>query len=147
MKKKVDWTKKPEIRWEKRLCPICNEPTGEMSRCHDPNSKRIFDSADEDSPFPKTIEVNGDILPLFSPQCAFRKINDFMVFVNFPITYDMADSLGSIDGVEKILVKSPYRMFVTIAEQFDETQIKQQFNKAYRDHISEKAQENEDKDS
>jgi hypothetical protein len=36
---------------------------------------------------------------------------------------------------------------VTIAEQFDETQIKQQFNKAYRDHISEKAKENEDKDS
>ena len=70
-----------------------------------------------------------------------------MVFVNFPITYDMADSLGSIDGVEKILVKSPYRMFVTIAEQFDEAQIKQQFNKAYRDHISEKAQENENKGS
>jgi hypothetical protein len=59
----------------------------------------------------------------------------------------MADALGSIDGVEKIIVKSPYRMFVTIAEQFDEPQIKQYFNKCYRDHVLEKANENENQSS
>lgn len=135
MKKKVDWTKKPEIRWEKRLCPICNEPTGEYSKCHDPSTKKVFENDGESDGFPKTIEINGEILPLFSPQCAFRKSNEFIVFLNYPITYSLANELSEIDGVERICVKSPYRMNVVIAEQFSEANVKAAFNKVYRDHI------------
>jgi hypothetical protein len=143
MVKNTDWLKKPEIRWEKRLCPICNEPTGEYSKCHDPGTKKIFEGLfDEDSSFPKTIEINGEILPLFSPQCAFRKSNEYIVFVNYPITVEMVELLGAIDGVEKILVKSPYRMNIVIAEQFDESLIKTAFNKNYKDLITRKIKEN-----
>jgi hypothetical protein len=139
MIKNIDWSKKPEIRWEKRLCPICNEPTGEYSKCHDPSTKKLFDGQfDEDSGFPRTIEVNGEILPLFSPQCAFRKSNEYIVFVNYPITVEMINVFGAIDGIERILVKSPYRMNVVIAEQFDEASIKLTVNKSYKDFITKK---------
>jgi hypothetical protein len=134
--KNVDWNKEPEIRWERKVCPICHGPTGDESNCHlkDPGSDSsgsIDDLIDT-----KTIEVNGELFPIFNKQCFYRKRNDFLVFTNYPISNGMANQLAAVDGIDAIVIRTPYRMDVTIAEQFDNSHVKNIFNKNYRSFIN-----------
>jgi len=134
--KNVDWSKEPEIRWEKKLCPLCHGPTGEESVCHSRDISSDILNSVEDPLDTKTIEVNGELFPIFNKQCFYRKRNDYLVFTNYPISNALANSLGAVDGIENIIIRSPYRLDVTIAEQFDSVQVKNLLNKSYRVFIN-----------
>jgi len=135
--KNVDWSKEPEIRWEKKICPICHGPTGESGNCHSKEINADVLNSIDDPLETKTIDVNGELFPIFSKQCYYRKKNDYLVFANYPISNALATTLGSVDGIDNIILRSPYRMDVTIADQFEWVQVKNIFNKSYRDFINE----------
>ena len=139
MRKKIDWLKKPEILWEKKQCPFCREPTGSSSNCFKPEFEK---DKDDDIFVTKTMEMGGEIYSLFSKQCYFRKNNEFIVYVNFPISAPLCMILGAIEGVEKIKVITAYRMSIIIAEQFEEMVVVQTINKEYRSFINECAEKN-----
>jgi hypothetical protein len=133
--KDVEWSKEPEIRWEKRLCPVCNEPMGESSQCYNiDTSVEVVNGEEEHSA--KTIEVNGELFPIFSKQCFYRKTNEFWVHTNYPISVPLANSIGSIEGVDSMVIRSPYKCSIVIAEQFDEVIVRTAVNKKYREFIN-----------
>lgn len=140
MRKNIDWSKKPEILWEKKQCPVCGEPTGSSSNCFQPKFEK--NKEEEDLFVAKTIEIEGEVHGLFSKQCYFRKNNEFIAYTNFPISAPMCLILGAIEGVEKIKVVTVYRMSIIIAEQFDETTVIQSINKEYRTFINQHIEKN-----
>tara|TARA_R100000479_G_scaffold30479_1_gene12220 strand:- start:213 stop:656 length:444 start_codon:yes stop_codon:yes gene_type:complete len=137
--KNVDWSKKPSIRIEKVLCPICSKPTGPDSNCYsmeiDRDSKN--QNQEEEKFMLKTIEINGEMCPIMSPQCYYRANNDYYGYVNYPISAPLIDQLSSIDGLEKIIVKSAYKFRFTIADQFRDALILDAVKKEFHDVINE----------
>lgn len=135
--KKIDWSKEPEIRWEKKQCPICHGPTGDSSSCYNfsPNAEMI--SSREELLESKTIEVNGELFPIYSKQCYFRKSNSYLVYANYVMSAPLTTVLASIDGVDAITVRTVYSIEILIADQFDDNEVKLAFNQAYRDFINE----------
>jgi hypothetical protein len=134
--KSVDWTKEPEIRWERRICPICHEPMGENSQCFNIDSPREIVNGEDDSIGAKTIEINGELFPIFAKQCYFRKTNEYFVVMNYPISAPLSTLIASIEGVEMFIVKSAYKCSIIIADQFDEAVVKSAVNKKYREFIN-----------
>jgi hypothetical protein len=134
--KKVDWTKEPEIRWEKKICPICREPTGESSMCYNMLDRSGDMIGGPEEIEAKTVEVNGELFPLFSQQCYYRTNNDYWVFFNYPVSIALVNVIAEIEGVESVIVRSPYKITVTIGEQFDDTQVRASINKKYREFIN-----------
>lgn len=134
--KNVDWTKEPEIRWEKRLCPICHESTGENSQCFNMDSPVGIVNNDGDGGSSKTIEVNGELFPVFSKQCYYRKSNEFWVMTNYPISIPLVNVLSAIEGIDSIVIRSAYKCSVVIADQFDDIIVKNAINKRYREFIN-----------
>ncbi len=135
IRKDIDWSVVPEIRWEKVLCPFCGSPTGPSSKCFDLDPE-IDKSAGEDRSMVRTIEVGGEMLPIFSTQCAFRKSNDYYFYVNYPLSHPLVSEIGSVHGLEKLVVQSPYKGKITIADQFDEQAILQKTEEVYRTYIN-----------
>jgi hypothetical protein len=84
----------------------------------------------------KTVEVNGELFPLFSQQCYYRTNNDYWVFFNYPVSIALVNVIAEIEGVESVIVRSPYKITVTIGEQFDDTQVRASINKKYREFIN-----------
>ena len=134
--KSVDWTKEPEIRWEKRLCPICNEPSGEKSNCFKIETDVDVINSQDESTTPRTLEVNGELYPVFSKQCYFRKNNEFWFYTNYPISMPMVTVISSVEGVETLVIRTPYKASVVIADQFDEIVVKNEVNRKYRSFIN-----------
>ena len=134
--KVVDWSKEPEIRWEKRLCPICHEPMGEKSQCNIIEDSVELVNSNEEGGHSKTIDINGELFPVFSKQCYYRKMNEFWIFTNYPISVPMLNMLASIEGVDNIVARSPYKCSIVVADQFDESIVKNSLNKKYREFIN-----------
>jgi hypothetical protein len=134
--KNVDWSKEPEIRWERRICPICHEPMGESSQCYNIDSAREIVNGDDDEAGSKTIEVNGELFPIFAKQCYFRKTNEYIVVTNYPISAPLANLMSAIEGVELFVIKSAYKCSIIVADQFDEAIVKASVNKKYREFIN-----------
>ena len=134
--KNVDWSKEPEIRWEKRICPICHEPTGENSQCFSiENPAEIMSSADYEGSA-KTIEINGELFPVFAKQCYYRKNNEYWLYTNYPISIPLANMIESIEGIEIVVIRTAYKCSVVRADQFDDAVVKNLTNKKYRDFIN-----------
>mgnify|MGYP001230506131 CR=1 FL=1 len=134
IRKKVDWSKPPELRWEKCLCPVCGQPTGPQSRCFDIDPEVSKD--DPDRSLLKTIENNGEILPIFSIQCAFRKQNDYYFFTNYPLGHPLVTEISSVHGLERLVINSPYKGKITIADQFEDKDIRSRIEVVYQDYIN-----------
>lgn len=134
--KKVDWKKEPEIRWEKKICPICHEPTGESSACYNLDRPVDIVNSSMEEAETKTIEVNGELFPVFSQQCYYRKTNDYWVVFNFPVSNALVSCLAEIEGVETIIVRSVYKITLTIGDQFDDAQVRSAVSKRYREFIN-----------
>lgn len=134
--KKVDWSKEPEIRWEKKICPVCHEPTGEASSCY--NFDRAVDivNSNLDEAESKTIEVNGELYPIFSQQCYYRKNNDYWVVFNYPVSAALANIIAETEGIEVMVIRSAYKLTITIGDQFDDGVVRAHVNKKYRDFIN-----------
>ena len=132
IQKNVDWSKAPEIRWEKVLCPICGQKTGPDSRCYEMN---VDAPKDSNSIISKTIDVGGDILPIFSTQCHFRKNNDYLFYVNYPLSAHLVSDLAAGEGLERLPITSPYKGRVTIADQFDDRTVRKTVEQVYRSSI------------
>jgi len=143
VRKNVDWSNAPEIRWEKCLCPVCGQPTGPSSRCFEVDPEVVRD-ADGDKTLVKTIEANGEILPIFSPQCAFRKQNDYFFFTNYPLGHPVVSLMGAVHGLEKLVINSPYKGRITIADQFEDYSIKAKVENVYRKYINDIKEQEED---
>jgi hypothetical protein len=134
IQKNVDWSKNPEIRWEKVLCPICGQKTGPDSKCYEVSVESS--KTDPNGVISKTIEVGGDILPIFSTQCHFRKNNEYLFYSNYPLSVHLVGDLGSVEGVEKLIISSPYRGKIAIADQFDDRQVRKTIEEVYRSSIN-----------
>jgi len=135
VKKDVDWSIPPEIRWEKVLCPVCGGPTGPSSRCFELETELLKDT-EQDRSLIKTVEVNGEMLPVFSSQCVFRKNNDYYFYTNYPLSHPMVTIIGSVHGLEKLIIYSAYRGKITIADQFDEQKILLEIENRYRGFVN-----------
>ena len=137
IRKKVDWSASPEIRWEKVLCPICGQPSGPSSRCYEIEPE----GEGEDKIMLKTIEINGSMSPILSTQCVFRKSNDYFFYTNFPLSHPLVTKIGSVNGLEKVVIHSPYKGKITVAEQFEEEDVKKDVQETYLDYIKSVAKE------
>ena len=137
IRKNVDWSASPEIRWEKVMCPICGQATGPTSRCYEIEPE----AESEDKIMLRTIEVNGTMTPILSTQCAFRKSNDYFFYTNFPISHPLVTKMASVNGLEKIIIQSPYKGKITVAEQFEEDDIKKEIQDTYLNYIKSVARE------
>jgi hypothetical protein len=140
----VDWSKEPEIKIDKKMCPICKEPTGAESKCYEKSISRpaMFEDSDEDDSDDKiranTIEIEGCLESILAPQCYFRKYNSFFIHTNYPISQPLALLLGMVEGIERFVLMSPYRAEIVIGEQFDEKSVKQMLVNSYDNFIKEK---------
>jgi hypothetical protein len=99
---------------------------------------------DSDKTLVKTIETNGEILPILSLQCAFRKQNDYYFFTNYPLSHPVVGAIGSVHGLEKLIISSPYKGKITIADQFKDKDIKTEIETVYREYINEIREQEED---
>ena len=131
IRKNVDWSSSPEIRWEKVLCPVCGQPTGPSSRCFEIEPE----GETEDRMMLRTIEMGGSMAPILSTQCVFRKSNDYFFYTNFPLSHPLVTKIATVNGLEKIVIQSPYKGKITIAEQFEEDDIKGQVQEIYLNYI------------
>ena len=131
IRKKVDWSASPEIRWEKVLCPICGQPTGPSSRCFEIEPE----GESEDKIMLRTIEINGSMAPILSTQCVFRKNNEYFFYTNFPLSHPLVTKIATVNGLEKIVIQSAYKGKITIAEQFEEDDIKVEVQEIYLNYI------------
>ena len=134
--KNVDWTKEPEIRWERRLCPVCHEPMGESSQCFNIDNQAEIMNTDGDGGPSKTIDVNGELFPIFSKQCFYRKTNEYWVVLNYPLSVPLVNTMSSVEGVDAVIVRSPYKCSIVIADQFEDAIVKTLINKKYREFIN-----------
>jgi hypothetical protein len=132
----VDWNKQPEINWEKTLCPLCDKATGGNSKCEEINVESFGPSGPEGSIMSKTIEIEGNIYPVFSKQCYFKQYNSYSINTNFPLSSPLAKVICEIEGVERFTIKSPYRATIIIAEQFDDMIVKKNVNLGYFNFIN-----------
>ena len=134
--KNVDWSKEPEIRWERRICPVCHEPMGESSQCFSLENPVEIMNNEADGAGSKTIDVNGELFPVFSKQCYYRKTNEYWVFTNYPISVPLINSLAAVEGVDTVIVRSPYKCSIIIADQFEDSVVRASVNKKYREFIN-----------
>jgi hypothetical protein len=135
----VDWDRSPELRWIKQQCPLCREPTGPDSQCHKLGGS-IVDEMDPDSSMGlsalgKSIEVNGQVVPIYSEQCMFRRYNNYIIETNFPLSKPLVEVIANTEGVEQFIVETKYRGIITIGNQFEERMVKVKVATKYREAI------------
>lgn len=150
----IDWNKTPEIKFIKKKCPICRQPTGPDSRCYELDLTDEYQEDSDNSNFDiklsvRTLEIDGAVESILSEQCFFRRHKMFFMYTNIPISQPMCLVLGRVEGIEKLNIFSPYRAEIVIGEQFDDSQILMNIEKAYtefcldkRNRINQKITEN-----
>lgn len=125
------FVKEPEIRWNKVLCSICNEPTGSKSQCYKLAPK------DLDNFKKKVLHKTMGIVPIYAENCIFRKDNMWEATVNYPVSEDMLDKIGEVVGVERTFAVKTYTFQLGIGHLFDEVEVKKRVNIAFRAFIKE----------
>ncbi len=147
----IDWSKTPEITITKRLCPLCKEPTGKDSKCHE-IMKNANGNKEEEHEFieredgslqlhVRTMEIDGSQEPVLSEQCYYRRYDSWFFNCNFPISQELALKLSSIEGIEKLIVVSAYRGEMIVADHFDVENVLNTFKESYTDFCNSKLQE------
>lgn len=111
--------KKPvEILWEKVFCPICSEPTGKKSQCHNKSEAKELGAKE------KFVSINKSLHPIFGLNCVFKENNDWKLILNYPFSSILIQELQKIDGVENLAYITKYKFKVTIGSLFDEAEVK-----------------------
>jgi hypothetical protein len=117
----------PQISWDKILCPVCGEPTGNKSRCEEIEVNK-----------PKKVAhpIMGT-LPVLSSNCVFKQDNLWSVSINYPVSAPLIETLSKISGVEKIVPVKSYTMHLVIGKLFDEKEVQRNINIKFRTLIKE----------
>lgn len=133
------------------MCPICHNPTGPLSTCNKIQDidMNVIGEEDEttDSPllelskkiFNKTLEWQGQIVPIFNDQCIFRRYNNYYIQTNFPISKPLSLIIGHTEGVEQFFIDTKYRGVITIGGQFDDAEVQKRVTETYKDFILDNA--------
>lgn len=136
MKFLVDWFEPPEISWEKKICGLCKQPSGNESRCFEMSSDDDGDIYQEnEGKIKNAIERNDEVFPVFHEQCYFRKRNQYIVEFNYPLSESLIGLFSTVPGIEEISCIEPYRMIVTIANRFNDSKVRSQLEDRYREYI------------
>lgn len=122
------FSKEPEIRWTKVMCPVCNEPTGPSSECY--KIKTDVPKHQRSMSHPQL-----GILPVFSENCAFRQNNLWEADLNYPVSSDLLDVIDKVSGVDNVVATKAYTFQIAIGKLFDEKRVKKMVNVAYKEFI------------
>ena len=125
------FSKDPALQWEKVMCVICGQPSGPESRC--------YENVPEKIPIHKRKIVTGDgiILPIYSPNCAYREDNLWQGIANYPISEPMIARFKQIEGVERIFPIKAYTFRISVGKLFDQKNVMRAVTLAYNAFIKE----------
>lgn len=102
---------------------MCNLPCDPSTECFNlPITDKIPDYARR---------INHPVLgtiPVFSTNCAFRQENLWDAHVNYPVSKALIESLSEIAGINKVLPIKPYIFQISVAQHFDEAEVKREIN-------------------
>lgn len=119
--------KNPEISFEKVKCNFCGKDTGTETECeklNKQNKRQLIRNENKDS-----------VLPVFAPDCTYKKRNLWIVHINYPLTLNLLEKLKEVSGVSHISQTNPYSLTVEIARLLDENQVKRNLAITYRTYI------------
>lgn len=122
----------PEIRWTKERCPLCAEPTGLASKCHE-----LPQASDSDERIKAISTLSAGKAPIstYSLSCVFRLRNVWLFETNNPIPSEFIKDLWKITGVTEIMIDLPYRGKIVIGNLFDELAIQKEITVLYKTTI------------
>lgn len=123
--------KDPIVSWQKVLCPVCSEPTGPKSKCYENPPKDMPEHKR------KLVSKTSGIMPIYSRSCAFRQNNLWSASINYPISDPLISRLRTIPGVDGIIPVKIHTFQVAIGDLFEEKNVKQCINAAFRAFIKE----------
>lgn len=123
----LKWNIIPEIKYSKVSCPICKLPCGQKAECYKLDIGKVKN-------FQRSYQApNGQILPIFSPNCYFRQKNLWRIDINYILSLSLFEYLSSISGIEDVSCIGKYSCIINIGLLFDEIQIKKETNYRIKD--------------
>lgn len=116
MKKNTLFGGDPIIKWDRVLCPACDEPTGPCSECYnikqDKNVKKYL------------MTPMGGLQSIFSQSCPYRKKILWSCHINFPFCQEIYDKISKIKGVEAVEASNRYAFTISLGHTFDDLGIR-----------------------
>lgn len=129
MKKNTLFGGDPIIKWDRVLCPACDQPTGPCSECYNIEKSKAVQKY--------LVTSIGGLQSIFSQSCPYRKKILWSCHINFPFCEEVYNKISKIKGVEAVEASNRYAFTISLGHSFNDLPIRTEITSLLKNFFKE----------